>query len=201
MYRLSQRTVVVIDVLLALWVLVWVWVGIETAQRVGSLRQLGDGVVSAGEAASDVADALGVLGNLPLVGSVIDTVVGAIAGVGDATAELGRSGQEAVDRAAAQMGWAIAVAPTFPFLVIWIAARIARERDRRSIRTALRGGDAAVLAYLAHVAVTHRPYRELLAVTSDPMGDLRRQHHRELARLQLDRLRLTPSPPVLPPAP
>jgi hypothetical protein len=51
------------------------------------------------------------------------------------------------------------------------------------------------------VAVTHRPYRELLAVTSDPMGDLRGQRHRELAALQLDRLRLTPATPVLPPGP
>jgi hypothetical protein len=200
-YRLSQRTVVVIDLLLAVWVLVWVWVGIETAQRVGSLRRLGDGVVSAGEAASDVADALGVLGDLPLVGSTIDTVVGAIGGVGDATAELGRSGQDAVDRAAAQIGWAIAVAPTLPFVVIWIWARVERERDRRAIRAALLAGDAAVIPYLAHVAVTHRPYRELLAVSRDPMGDLDRRQHGALATLQLDRLRIDRPAADLPPAP
>ncbi|MFN8232432.1 MAG: hypothetical protein U0V56_02810 [Actinomycetota bacterium] len=64
MHRLSQRTVVVIDLLLVAWVIAWIWIGIGTAQRVGSLRSLGQGVVSAGRIASDVGDAIGRLGDL-----------------------------------------------------------------------------------------------------------------------------------------
>lgn len=190
MHRLSQRTVVVIDLLLVAWVIAWIWIGIGTAQRVGSLRSLGQGVVSAGRIASDVGDAIGRLGDLPVIGSGFDAVAGAIEGVGDATTRLGRSGQDAVDRAAAQIGWVLAIAPTVPFLAIWTSARIARERERRSIRAALRDDGDAVFAYLAHVAVTHRPYRELLGVSRDPMGDLEGQRHRGLATLQLERLRL-----------
>jgi hypothetical protein len=190
MQRLSQRTMMAADMLLLAWILLWVWVGIETAQRVGSLRSLGDGVVSAGQATADVADAIGGLADLPVIGSAFDAVAGAIGGVGDATTDLGTSGQRAVDRTAALMGWALALAPTVPFLAIWVPIRVARERERSSIRSALRADDVAALAYLAHAAVTNRPYRELRAVTSDPMADLEQHRYRALAALQLERLEL-----------
>ncbi|HEY7667161.1 MAG TPA: hypothetical protein VIE12_03455 [Actinomycetota bacterium] len=190
MQRLSQRTVMAVDMLLLAWVLLWVWVGVETAQRVGSLRSLGDGVVSAGQATTDVADAIGGLADLPVIGSAFDAVASAIGGVGDATTDLGTSGQRAVDRAAALMGWALALAPTVPFLAIWVPFRVIRERERSSIRSALAADDAAALAYLAHAAVTSRPYRELRAVTSDPMADLEGHRYRALAALQLRRLEL-----------
>jgi len=190
MHRLTQRTVLAIDVLLLAWVVVWIWVGVDTAQRVGSLRSLGDGVVSAGGVASDIADAIGGLAHLPVVGSAFDAVANVIGGVGDATADLGASGQRAVDRTAASMGWALALAPTVPFVAIWIPMRVARERERSSIRRWLREDDAAPLAYLAHIAVTSRPCRELRAVSADPMGDLEAHRHRALAELQLRRLEL-----------
>jgi hypothetical protein len=190
MQRLSQRTVMAVDMLLLAWVILWVWVGVETAQRVGSLRSLGDGVVSAGQATSDVADAIGGLADLPVIGSAFDAVADAIGGVGDATTDLGTSGQRAVDRSAALMGWALALAPTVPFLAIWVPVRVARERERSSIRRGLGADDAAMLAYLAHAAVTSRPFPELLAVTNDPMGDLEAHRFRALASLQLERLEL-----------
>ncbi|MFN8232431.1 MAG: hypothetical protein U0V56_02805 [Actinomycetota bacterium] len=80
-----------------------------------------------------------------------------------------------------------------PFLAIWTSARIARERERRSIRAALRDDGDAVFAYLAHVAVTHRPCRAP-GVSRDPMGDLEGQRHRGLATLQLERLRRIGTP-------
>jgi hypothetical protein len=80
--------------------------------------------------------------------------------------------------------------------MFYVPGRLAVERDRRSVRTALRNRDPALEELLAIRAIAHLPYRRLLAITRDPGGDLREGRHARLAEAELSRLGLAESAPA-----
>src|SRR5919109_1331187 len=123
------------------------------------------------------------------VGTFVERLSAVGEGLADAGAAIGRAG-DAVDRLAVLIGAALALAPTLPVLVIWVPPRVARERERHALRTSLRRRDGAALAYLANRAVATRPFRELRAVSADPVAELAAGRHEALASLELEHLSL-----------
>jgi hypothetical protein len=188
--RIPQRSIHAIDVLVLTWTIVWVVVGVTVGLFVARLGAIGDGIQETGRAIVRAGDAIGELGDVPLVGEGFATVGTEIGDVGRDTQQDGRSLQRDVDRLAWLVGTSLAVAPTLPILALWLPPRISRERERRALRRSLRGEDGAALGYLANRAVATRGFRELLAVSDDPVRDLAAGRYEQLASLELDHLAL-----------
>jgi hypothetical protein len=188
--RIPQRSVVAIDVLVVLWTLLWIVIGIAVGSFVERLGAVGDGLEDAGRAIGRAGEAVGELADVPLVGEGFSTVAAEIQGVGRDTVARGRSVEEDVDRLALLVGISVALGPTVPILAIWVPPRVTRERERQALRASLRRADGTALAYLANRAVATRGFRELMAVSDDPIADLAAGRHEALASLELKHLSL-----------
>ena len=196
--RIPQRSIVAIDVLVVLWTVVWIVLGVAVGTFVERLGAVGDGLEDAGQAIGRAGEAVGQLSDMPLVGEGFSDVAAEIQGVGRDTVTRGRSVEHDVDRLALLIGMSLALAPTLPILAVWVPPRVSRERERHALRGSLRRGDGAALAYLANRAVATRLFRELRAVSDDPIADLAAGRHEALASLELDHLSLRSSAPSAP---
>lgn len=188
--RIPQRSLLAIDLLIVLWTVLWIVVGIAVGTFVERLSALGEGLADTGAAIGRAGDAVDRLADVPLVGEGFSAVAGEIEDVASDTVARGRAVEEDVDRLAVLIGAALALAPTLPLLAIWVPPRVARERERHALRTSLRRGDGAALAYLANRAVATRAFRELRTVSADPVADLAAGRHEALASLELEHLSL-----------
>lgn len=188
--RFPQRSIVAIDLLVLTWTIVWIVLGVTVGTFVGQLGALGDGLQDAGRAIGRAGDAVGDLADVPLVGEGFGAIASEIREIGDETQADGRAVEEDIARLAWLIGASLALAPTLPVLAIWVPPRVSRARERNTLRRSLRDGDRAALGYLAHRAVATRGFRELLAVSDDPVRDLAAGRYEALASLELDHLSL-----------
>lgn len=119
------------------------YVGLKVHDAVNGLAVLGEGVRKAG-------------GSVPL-------------GLGDPVEDLGRRGEDGVHHLANVLGLIVFGLPAA--VVIWhfVPRRVAQIRRMNIADRALRGAPDRELAMRAAFAL---PYEELLAFTSDPLGDL-----------------------------
>jgi hypothetical protein len=191
--RIPQRSIVAIDLLVVLWTVAWIVLGVAVGSFVERLGAVGDGLEDAGRAIGRAGEAVGQLSDVPLVGEGFSEVAAEIQGVGQDTVTRGQSVEEDVDRLALLVGMALALGPTLPIVALWLPPRVSRERERHALRTSLRRGDGAALAYLANRAVATRGFRELRAVSDDPIADLAAGRHEALASLELRHLALRAS--------
>jgi di/tricarboxylate transporter len=184
-----QRTrQVASDIVVVLLLLLFVWVGTVVHDTVASLGVLATGVKEAGQTVeggfTSVADAVS---QVPVVGEAIGS---AIAGAGDGTggnlADLGQSGEDAVNRLATILGWATALLPILVLLAAAVPRRVRRVRHMSVAAAALVDlHDPERRRLLAMRAAFGLPYDELLAHTPDPLGDLAAGRHDALVRAAL----------------
>lgn len=186
--RIPQRSIVAIDLLVLTWTILWVVLGVTVGAFVARLGAVGEGLRDAGGAVREAGDAVDRLSDVPLVGEGFGAVASEIRTVANDTVERGRAVERDVDRLAWLVGASLALAPTLPILAVWVPPRVSRERERRALRRSLRSGDRVALAYLANRAVGSRGFRELLAVSDDPIRDLAAGRYEDLASLELDHL-------------
>ncbi|HET9671894.1 MAG TPA: hypothetical protein VFQ40_03490 [Actinomycetota bacterium] len=188
--RIPQRTIVAIDLVVLTWTIVWIVLGITVGTFVARLGVVGDGLQDAGRAIGRAGDAVDRLSDVPLVGEGFAAVATEVRDVGRETVADGRTVRDDIDRLAWLIGISLGLAPTLPVLAAWVPPRVARERERRALRRSLRSDDPVALGYLANRALASRGFRELTAVSDDPLGDLRAGRYRGLASLELDHLGL-----------
>ncbi len=190
--RLAYRKIVALDYLVIAWFLLCLLIGLWSAKRINSLGALGDGLISTGQSISGVADWIGGLGDTPLIGAGFDLIADRIGGLGESTVEQGEQSKDEVWRVARLVGILFTLLPTAPVLAFWIPVRVSAERERRSLKAALQAGDPAVWEYLARQAADDLPFRQLQAISPDPWEDIRQGRYEALARVELDRLDLSP---------
>jgi len=190
--RIAYRRIVAIDYLVIAWFLFCLLLGIWSATRINRLGSLGDGLISTGNSIASLAEWIGGLGETPLVGAGFGLVADSVADLGESTARSGRESKDEVWRVARLVGILFTLLPTIPVLAFWIPVRVSAERERRSLRDALRAGDPAVWEYLARQAADDLPFRKLQAISADPWEDIRQGRYEALARVELDRLDLSP---------
>lgn len=186
------------DAVVLFWVVFWLVVGVWTGYQLWQLTGLAASTVDSGRALESAATSLQQLSKVPLIGAQ----TGALGEqVGTTAGQIVASG-EAADRSirglSVLMGVAVSLAPTGAVLLFYLPARIARRREVDRVARALRAADGApaLWALLAHRAVANLPSSELLAITSDPRGDLAAGRYGDLAVAELTRLGLrAPSVP------
>jgi len=189
----GARAVRRLDIIVGVWIAVWVVLGVVVWHDIGAQAQLTTDVIKVGTAVKDTGKALGVVGGLPLVGGQIGDFAERIEGVGAEVEGSGISSRDAVRRSAVAAGLGIAVLPAVLVLALYLPARLRWRRDVQAIATALPGSadDPAFQEYLARRAVAALSWDGLRVVTPDPWGAIDRGDHRALADAELARLGLS----------
>jgi hypothetical protein len=188
----SARMVRTTDIGIAVWIAVWLVVGVLVWHDIGAQAGLATDVIKVGGAVRQTGDALGVVGGLPLVGGQIGGFADRIKAMGAEVETSGQDSRDATRRVAVIAGLAAGLLPTAMVLLLYLPVRLRWRRDVAAVAAALPGaaGDPSLDAYLARRALASLSWPELCAVTPDPQGAADRGDCRALADAELARLGL-----------
>lgn len=177
------------DLLTAVWIYLWVRVGLRIYELVNYLQAPGRSLEGAGEALADRAGGLGEdVADVPLIGGALRAPFRAISDGGVLLQEAGVAQQEAVHTLAIWLALAIAGLPILLALISYIPRRL---RWIREASAAARLTTAEPdLALFALRALTHQSVAALASVSADPVGAYRRGEYAALAGLELRSLGL-----------
>jgi hypothetical protein len=201
----SRRLIRTLDAALAVWCVAWIVIGFAVGIQVRGLGTLATTVANAGHSLRAAEQPLHSLSNVPFVGPAIGRAVqGVETQLRQASANAIQSGEESKRRAdslSILLALSIALIPTVPVAALYVPLRVARVREVRAVRRALREshGDPAFEQFLARRATQRLPFYQLRAVTDDPWRDLQVGNVRPLADAELARLGITrPARPARP---
>lgn len=177
---------------LALWIAVWLLLGVLTALQIRRLTEVSDSLVASGAALDDAGAALQSVAGLPLVGDDAGRFGDQVRGTADEIRRAGASSRETVRSVSLLLGAALVFIPTLPVIGLYAPLRISLARQRGAVARALAQThpDAELEEFLAHRAVQNLPYDTLRQVSADPWGDIRQRSYRRLANAELTRLGL-----------
>lgn len=184
----ARRTLQVTgDVLMLVWVLLWVWVGRLVHDITMLLAAPGRALESAGGGFADrMKDAARSVDNLPVLNDRVATPFDNVAGAGDSIAGAGADLVSAVGKLALVLGVVTASVPIVIVGAFWLWRRI---RFVRRAEAAQRFIDADVdLDLFALRAMASQPMERIAAISPDPSGAWRRGDRdviRRLAELEL----------------
>ncbi len=193
--RLPARTLRVLDLALAVWVLVWIVLGLRVGAEVRGLSDLSETVTRSGTAVVESSEGLRALEGAPFVGDQIEETADRVREAGESAQASGRSSRDSVRDLSILLGLAIGVIPSLPVIGFYLPLRVARVREVRAVRRALRGrpGDPHLLALLATRAARNLSYCDLLELSPDPLGDIAAGRYQVFAEAELRRLGLDPA--------
>jgi hypothetical protein len=189
---LSARSVRWLDAGVAIWIVVWIVLGVLIWSDIRAQAQLSNDVIKVGTAVKDTGQALGVVGGLPLVGDRIGEFADRIEAMGTEVEASGQDSQDGIQRTAVIAGVCVGVLPAAMVLLLYLPARLRWKRYVGAIAAALRGaaGDPALEQYLARRAVDALPWDSLRAISPDPWRDIAHGECGALADAELERLGL-----------
>ena len=177
------------DALVLTLLVLFALVGIAVHSAVESIAVLGTGVREAGSAVSGgfgaAADAVD---GTPLVG---DALGGALRDAGEATGGnvegLGRRGEDAVHELATILGLTTFGLPSLVLLALYLPPRVDLARRLSAAERVLRVEMSPERRRLVAMrAAFSLPYGQLLAYTSDPLGDLAEERYDALVAAALE---------------
>lgn len=187
---ISARTMRLLDVLLVVYVVVWVVLGVLIAADIRRQADLSDHVTRIGEALTDIGESLDVLAGLPLVGGNVGEVTGRVTDAGESVQQSGRDSRASLERMGVLVGVAFAALPLVLVLPLYLPVRLAWRREVRAVAAALAGGVPDLDRVLARRALAALPYERLLELGPDPWARLEAGDVRDLADGELERLGL-----------
>lgn len=176
------------DVLMLLWIGLWVYAGRQVHDVVERLRTPADSITSAGQSVGDALTGAGdQAGRIPLVGEQLRDWLTQAAGSGTTLKQAGTSMAETVDQLALGLGLATVLVPVVPVLVVWLYVRVRFVRNASRSQRFIDAGEDLDLFALRAMAT--QPMRALAGVSDDPAGAWRRQDREVIRRLALLELR------------
>jgi hypothetical protein len=169
--------------------------GLFAGRQIWALAELHRGLLDAADALDLTARAIGLLGQVPLVGSGADQLAGSVAETSAQVRTNATAARANVRSLAVVVGAVIALLPIVPILVVYVPLRVARHREVRGLRRLLSGRpDPVLVEHLARAAMHRVPYGELRRAFGDPWRAVDQGHHLPLAAAELRRLGLQPPP-------
>lgn len=176
------------DVLMLLWIGLWVYAGRQVHDTVEQLRAPADSITSAGRSVNGALTGAGdQAGQIPLVGDQLRTWLTQAAGSGTTLQSAGTSMADTVDRLALGLGLVMALAPILVVLAVWLYVRVRFVRNATQSQRFIDAGEDLDLFALR--AMSNQPMRALARVSDDPAGAWRRQDRDVIRRLALLELR------------
>ncbi|EWT01666.1 membrane protein [Intrasporangium oryzae NRRL B-24470] len=177
----------VADVLVLLWIGLWVWAGRQVHDTVARLGAPADSITSAGQSVQDALTGAGrQAGRIPAVGDDLQGWLDQAAGSGTTLKNAGLSMSSTIDTLATLLGWLTALLPIVLVVGCW---GVLRWRFVRRATSAQRFIDATEdLDLFALRAMANQPMTALARISDDPAGAWRRRDAdviRALATLEL----------------
>ena len=189
--RADARWLSVIDGVVIFWLVLWAAIGWWVGFSLWHLAGVGDTLVQSGHTLDSTGEALGHVGDIPLIGHWPDRLG---AEVRATAADIIGRGQESAlygRRLAVLLGLAVGLMAVVPILVSYLPTRVARRREVAAVRRMLRDPDRRWLLdfYLARRAVRTASLHRLEGFAGDGGRGLTEER---LAQAELDRLGLRP---------
>lgn len=181
------------DFAILVWTAIWLLVGYAVYNAISTIAQAGRRVESG---ANGVADNLASAGHdtqqIPLLGNALSTPLTSASKAAMDIADAGRQLDTTAGWLAVLLAMAVAAFPILIAVAPWLFLRLRFFRRKLSV-TELAATPAGE-QLLALRALTHRPTRQLTAVSADPVGGWRREDPvtiRALAELELQAAGIT----------
>lgn len=175
------------DVLLVVWVYLWVRVAGAVHDATLSLARPGEEIAAAGTGLAErLRDAGGAVGGIPLVGDEVRAPFEGAGGAADRIAAAGHAQVAAVETLAFWLGWAIGAIPVLLALAAYLPLRWRFVRQATAGRRFVDNDDDLDLFALR--AMARQPLHRLARVSDDPAAAWRRGDRdvvRALAALEL----------------
>ncbi len=124
------RALIALDLVLALWVAVWIVLALALAHEVRGLRQLSETATKAGTAIRDTGRTLDGLSTLPFVGGQIGDSARRIEDVGRSTIESGAESRRSIHDLSWMLALFVGIIPSVPVLAVYLPVRVLVARDR-----------------------------------------------------------------------
>ncbi len=186
-YRGHRARQITFDLLSALNIGLWVWLGYWLYSLVSKLAGYGERMELAGAGLRATMTNIGNdLGEVWLIGDGIRLPFDAASGAGRQLEEAGIAQQEAVHDLAIGLGVGITVLPILTILIFWLVPRLRFALKAAKAKAMLSHENSVDL--LALRALTSQKLTALATVHEDPAGAWRRRDEgvlRELASLEL----------------
>ena len=182
------------DLLLVLWVVLWLWLANVVHDATLALAAPGRSIESAGSGLAErLRDAGGAVSDIPLVGDQVSSPFDGAGRAADQIAAAGTAQVHAVEHLAFWLGLIVGALPILVLVAVYVPLRW------RFVREATAGqrfvDSAADLELFALRAMANQPMHRLARVSPDPVAAWRQgdqQVVRALAVLELDDAGLTP---------
>ncbi|MHB1570396.1 MAG: hypothetical protein ACYCXW_12295 [Solirubrobacteraceae bacterium] len=191
----SAQALRIVDLVMALWVAVWIGLGVWIGIDVHHLTRLNDTVAADGAAVQQIGHTLSTLSGIPFVGGTIGRTGHQLQSAGARSVAGATRSASAIRQLSVLLAIGVALLPSVPVFGFYLPLRLARVRERRAVRRALRSGARApqLRTFLAQRAVATLDYDQLQATAdgADESGREQRLAAAELRRLGLDPRALT----------
>jgi hypothetical protein len=183
------------DLLVAVLLFLFAWLGLLVHDVVDKLAVLGEGVQGAGSAVQGGFDAAAdKVGGTPFVGDELEEGLrDAGEGTGGNVQDLGQQGEDAVHRLALVLGLLMFGIPAILVLFRYLPGRISQIRQlTAAFRVLAAPGELERRRLIAMRAAFSLPYGQLLQYTRDPLGDLAAERYDPLVAAALEDAGLRP---------
>ncbi|MGH2873438.1 MAG: hypothetical protein ACRDL5_13385, partial [Solirubrobacteraceae bacterium] len=189
----SAHALRVVDLAMAIWVAVWIGLGVAIGIDIHHLARLSQTMAADGTAVEQVGRSLSSLSSLPLIGGEFARTGAAVSRAGARAVTGGASSGVSFRELSVLLAIAVALVPSVPVVVFYLPLRVARSRETRAVRRALREHDspAQLKALLAERAVARLDYGRLRELANGSDGDPDARADR-LAAAELRRLGIDP---------
>lgn len=178
------------DAALAIWILIWVRVGVFMKRLVDKLAGPGESIEGAGSSfRGTMGDISEEIAEIPAFGEPLSSPFEAAADAGMRLQEAGQGQQDVVHRIAWWLGLLLALIPITVVLLRYVPARLKWIREA-SAAHGLRI-DASDLQLFALRAIANRPLHELRRACADPARAFAQGDYVPLARFELASLGLS----------
>jgi hypothetical protein len=130
------------DVAVALWVVVWIGLALSVGRQIADLDQLSEGLVEGGNAIVDTADALEGFAGIPFVGDEVERAAENVRTVGQEAIASGNEAAVTIEGLSTTFSWIVLLYPTVPVVVAYVAWRVHGRRRARAVPAAGQAGSA-----------------------------------------------------------
>ncbi len=186
----SRRALRITDLALALWVIVWMLVGIAVFLEIRELKKLSETLVASSRVLEETGDVLGSFAELPLLGDGAERAERELRETAASALRSGRSSQSNIQVLSVLLGAATALVPTVPLVALYLPLRARSLHEVASVKSALQEfeDDPLFREFLARRAANRLGYHELREITPNPWRDIRDGRFESLSRAELSRL-------------
>ena len=190
---LNARKIRTFDVLVVVWIVAWVVLGVLLGRAIWEIGSLTDPIISNADGLKHTAEGLQRLGDLPLVGGIVDSVVNQVTGAARSAHSQAQTVKTRIEQVAVAVGLLLALGPILLALLFYLPQRLPWKRDVAAVRCALAAdpNDLVLLRYLAERAIDGMRYDRLRELSDDPWLDMERGYTERLADVELSRLGLS----------